>query len=91
MATHYETPTIRRFERLGHLGDHRVAKGMIDPRGWKVADGNGQYDNAGYRFRGPDGHVFELYHEADRYEPPEHLRPSLKNQPQRYVGRGAAV
>jgi PRC-barrel domain len=41
MATHYETPTIRRFERLGHLGDHRVAKGMVDPRGWKVADGNG--------------------------------------------------
>ena len=42
MATHYETPAIRRFERLGHLGDHRVAKGMLDPRGWKVADGNGQ-------------------------------------------------
>ena len=42
MATHYETPTIRRFERLGHLGAHRVAKGMIDPRGWKVTDGNGQ-------------------------------------------------
>jgi len=41
MATHYETPAIRRFERLGHLGDHRVAKGMLDPRGWKVADGNG--------------------------------------------------
>ena len=42
MATHYETPAIRRFERLAHLGDHRVAKGMLDPRGWKVADGNGQ-------------------------------------------------
>ena len=41
MATHYETPAIRRFERLGHLGDHRVAKGMTDPRGWKVIDGNG--------------------------------------------------
>jgi catechol 2,3-dioxygenase len=45
----------------------------------------------GYRFSGPDGHVFELYHEVDRYVPPEHLRPSLKNQPQRYTGRGAAV
>jgi hypothetical protein len=41
MATHLETPAIRRFERLGHLGEHRVAKGMVDPRGWKVADGNG--------------------------------------------------
>jgi sporulation protein YlmC with PRC-barrel domain len=41
MATHYDTPAIRRFERLGHLGDHRVAKGMLDPRGWKVTDSNG--------------------------------------------------
>jgi hypothetical protein len=41
MARHIETPTIRRFERLANLGDHKVAKGMVDPRGWKVADGNG--------------------------------------------------
>ena len=39
----------------------------------------------------PDGHRFELYYESERYEPPEHLRPALKNVPQRYVGRGAAV
>ena len=45
----------------------------------------------GYRFRDPDGHRFELYYECERYDPPEHLRPSLKNQPQRYTGRGAAV
>jgi len=32
-----------------------------------------------------------VYYEAERYTPPEHLRPSWKNQPQRYVGRGAAV
>src|SRR4051794_7931601 len=44
-----------------------------------------------YRFRDPDGHVFDLYYEVERYSPPEHLRPSLKNQPQRYVGRGAAI
>ena len=44
-----------------------------------------------YRFRDPDGHVFDLYYECERYEAPEHLRPSLKNQPQRYTGRGAAV
>lgn len=44
-----------------------------------------------YRFRDPDGHVFELYYEVERYDPPPHLEPSLKNQPQRYVGRGAAV
>jgi catechol 2,3-dioxygenase len=44
-----------------------------------------------YRFRDPDGHVFELYYEVERYDPPEHLRPSLKNVPQRYTGRGCAV
>jgi catechol 2,3-dioxygenase len=44
-----------------------------------------------YQFRDPDGHLFELYWETEKYEPPEELRPALKNQPQRYVGRGAAV
>jgi catechol 2,3-dioxygenase len=56
--------------------------------GWHEGDrGRGR----SYRFRDPDGHVFELYHEVERYVPPPHLVPSLKNQPQRYVGRGAAV
>jgi catechol 2,3-dioxygenase len=44
-----------------------------------------------YQFRDPDGHLMELYFETEKYDPPEHLRPSLKNQPQRYIGRGAAV
>ena len=44
-----------------------------------------------YRFTDPDGHAMELYFETEKYDPPEHLRPSLKNQPQRYLGRGAAV
>ena len=44
-----------------------------------------------YRFTDPDGHPMEVYFETEKYDPPDHLRPSLKNQPQRYVGRGAAV
>ena len=44
-----------------------------------------------YRFRDPDGHRFALYYECERYDPPEALRPALKNQPQRNPGRGAAV
>ncbi len=44
-----------------------------------------------FRVRDPDGHAFDLYYESERYRPPPHLVPSLKNQPQRYVGRGAAV
>jgi catechol 2,3-dioxygenase len=56
--------------------------------GWTDGDvGHG----AAYRFTDPDGHVFELYYEADRYEAPDQLRASWRNQPQRYVGRGAAV
>jgi catechol 2,3-dioxygenase len=44
-----------------------------------------------FRFTDPDGHPMEVYYEAERYVPPDHLRPALKNQPQRYTGRGAAV
>jgi catechol 2,3-dioxygenase len=44
-----------------------------------------------YRLRDPDDHAFLLYADAERYVPPPELTPSLKNQPQRYVGRGAAV
>jgi catechol 2,3-dioxygenase len=54
-------------------------------------DGGERGRAPGYRFAGPDGHLFELYWEVERYAPPEHLRPALKNQPQRYTGRGAAV
>ena len=56
--------------------------------GWSDGDlGRG----ASYRFRDPDGHRFELYYECERYDPPEHLRPSLKNVPGRYTGRGIAI
>ena len=56
--------------------------------GWTDGDlGHGP----AYRFTDPDGHVMELYFDTEKYEPPEELRPSLKNQPQRYLGRGAAV
>ncbi len=44
-----------------------------------------------YRFTDPDGHIMELYYESERYEPPERLKPALKNVPQRYTGHGAAV
>jgi catechol 2,3-dioxygenase len=56
--------------------------------GWSDGDvGHGP----AYRCTDPDGHVFELLYEVERYTPPPELVPSLKNQPQRYVGRGAAI
>jgi catechol 2,3-dioxygenase len=44
-----------------------------------------------YRFRDPDGHRFELYHEVERYEPPDDRRPALKNVPGRHTFRGVAI
>lgn len=56
--------------------------------GWTEGDdGHGP----AYRFRDPDGHVFELYYETRRYEAPPAERPALKNVAQRFHGRGAAV
>jgi len=57
-------------------------------RGWTTGDlGHGP----AYQFTDPDGHLMEIYYEAERYQAPPELRPALKNQPQRYTGRGAAV
>ncbi|MBK1657001.1 catechol 2,3-dioxygenase [Paracraurococcus ruber] len=44
-----------------------------------------------WRFRDPDGHVFELYWETEWYEAPADRRPSLKNQAERYPARGVNV
>ena len=44
-----------------------------------------------YSFHDPDGHRLELFYESERYKPPPELRPALKNQPQRFTGRGVAV
>jgi catechol 2,3-dioxygenase len=70
--------------------ERRVAAVEASGLGEGWSDG-GRGRGPSYRFRDPDGHAFELYHEVERYTPPPHLVPSLKNQPQRYVGRGAAV
>ena len=43
-----------------------------------------------YRFNSPDGHVFELYWETQKYRAPDVEAPALKNLAQRYHGRGAA-
>lgn len=56
--------------------------------GWTDGDvGHGP----AYRFSDPDGHVFELYHESERYRPTETMRARLAHQPQRFIGRGVGV
>jgi catechol 2,3-dioxygenase len=56
--------------------------------GWHDGDlGHGP----AYRFRDPDDHVFEIYYETRRYEPPPNERPALKNQAQKFPARGVAT
>ena len=84
---------------MGHMGlrtwspealDRRVAALTAAgvPGAW--VDGDVGHGPA-YRFHAPDGHVLELYWESERYVAPEHLRPAMRNQPQRYTARGCAV
>lgn len=57
-------------------------------RGWIEGDiGHG----AAYQFTDPDGHLMELYYEAEKYRATDEHRPALKNQPQRYSWHGAGV
>jgi catechol 2,3-dioxygenase len=44
-----------------------------------------------YRLTDPDGRLFEIYYETERYRPPEQLRPPMLNQFQRHTGRGVGV
>jgi catechol 2,3-dioxygenase len=76
----------RSAESLARL----VAAAEVAGRGIGWIDGDVGHGPA-YRCTDPDGHILELYYETERYEPPPHLRPALRNQPQRYTGRGAAV
>jgi catechol 2,3-dioxygenase len=84
---------------LGHLALRAWSPAALERRvaaieafglglGW--IDGDTGHGPA-FRFRDPDGHLMEIYFETEKYDAPEGLRPSLKNQPQRYLGRGAAV
>jgi catechol 2,3-dioxygenase len=50
-------------------------------KGWKEDSiGHGP----AYCFTDPDDHNLEIYYETEWYEPPEPLRPALKNQASRY-------
>ncbi|WP_338664729.1 catechol 2,3-dioxygenase [Pararoseomonas sp. SCSIO 73927] len=56
---------------------------------WPQEDNLGH--GTGWRFRDPDGHVFELYWRTEWYEAPPDRRPSLKNQAERFPARGVNV
>jgi catechol 2,3-dioxygenase len=91
--------TESKLPGVGHIAIRAWSPEALDRRvqgieatglgeGWSEGDhGHGP----AYQFRDPDGHRFELFYAQDRYVPPEHLRPRLRNMPQRHVDRGAAV
>ena len=43
-----------------------------------------------YKFRGPGGHLHEIFWETERYDPPAEMVSPFPNRPQRYVPRGVA-
>ncbi len=56
--------------------------------GWTEGDlGHGK----SYRFHDPDNHIFEIYFDTKKYQAPQAEKPALKNQAQRYHGRGVGV
>jgi catechol 2,3-dioxygenase len=84
---------------LGHMALRARSQEALERRVQAIEEagrGEGWIDGdlghgPAYRFTDPDGHPLELYYETERYEAPPELRPALKNQPQRYPGRGASV
>ncbi len=44
-----------------------------------------------YRFRGPGGHLQEIFWEAEFYQAPPELASTFPARPQRFTGRGAAL
>jgi catechol 2,3-dioxygenase len=84
---------------LGHIALRASSQAALERRarelersglglGWIDGDiGHGP----AYRFTDPDGHVFELYYETERYAADESMQAAMKNQPQRHTGRGVGV
>jgi catechol 2,3-dioxygenase len=65
---------------------------VIEASGYKVhgwVDGDLGHGRA-YRFEDPFGHVFELYWDTVKYDPPEDDKPALKNMSSRFHAQGVS-
>lgn len=67
---------VRRIEASGR------GEGWVEP-----AFGRGR----AFRYRGPGGHLNEIFWDVERYEAPAALRSGYPARPQRYVPRGVAA
>ncbi|MGI8524641.1 MAG: VOC family protein, partial [Pseudolabrys sp.] len=79
----YRTRSPQALERRA-----AALKGSGFEVGWTDGDlGHGKT----FVCKDPDGHAIELYYDTEWYEPPPELKPSLKNQAQRFPARGCNV
>jgi catechol 2,3-dioxygenase len=84
---------------LGHIGWRAAGEEQLAEAVARVeAAGVGQgwvEDSVGhgraYRYRGPGGHVHELFWDVELFVPPPGMESPFPNRPQRYVPRGAAL
>src|SRR5260370_31039639 len=99
----YERHTLKLTESkqagLGHVAWRAQSPQALERRaqalaasglgqGWIEGDlGHGK----AYQFTDPDGHLMEVYYEAERYIAPAGMRSTLFNQQQKYIARGAAA
>ena len=84
---------------LGHIGWRAASPGSLGDavarleaagvaEGWSEASvGHGR----AFRYRGPGGHLHEVFWDVERFVPPAGMESPFPNRPQRYVPRGAAV
>jgi catechol 2,3 dioxygenase len=68
--------------RVAWLRAAGVTCGWVEPEAGK---------GPALEFRDPDGHPCRLYYETQKYVAPPSSRPVMKNNHQRYLGRGANV
>jgi catechol 2,3-dioxygenase len=65
---------------------------VIEASGYKIhgwVDGDLGHGRA-FRFEDPFGHVFELYWDTVKYDPPEDDKPALKNMSSRFHAQGVS-
>jgi catechol 2,3-dioxygenase len=83
---------------LGHIGWRTWGPEELEQavKEIEAAGQQGQWIERGpghgpaYRFRGPGGHLNEVFWEVDRYSAPPELRSTYPARPQRFTGRGVA-
>jgi len=91
--------TASELPGLGHFAYRAMSPKALERRvaaiektglgkGWKEDSiGHGP----AYCFATPDGHNMEIYYETEWYQPPDALKPALKNQASRFPDKGVGL